>query len=99
MWYAIHATDTPNSLKKRLAIRSQHLKRLTLLQNKGRLLLAGPFPAIDCNDPGLNGFTGSLIIAEFSSLEEATKWAHNDPFFTEGIYDHIDVRPFKKSLP
>ena len=99
MWYSIYATDFTNSLEKRLANRSQHLKRLRLLQDEGRLLLAGLFPAIDSIDPGPNGFSGSLIVAEFDSIIEAKKWADNDPFSQCGVYKHIEVKPFKKSLP
>lgn len=99
MWYSIYASDSPNSLKKRLAVRPKHLIRLKDLQNEGRLLVAGPLPAIDSEEPGGNGFTGSLIIAEFNCLEDAKKWAHNDPFFIEGIYNKIEVKPFKKILP
>ena len=99
MWYAIMAEDSPNSLEKRLQARPQHLARLELLQNTGRLLLAGPFPAIDSNDPGPNGFTGSLIVAEFSSLEQAREWASNDPFMLNGVYQKVTVKPFRKTLP
>jgi len=99
MWYSIYATDFENSLDKRLANRPQHLKRLKLLQDEGRLLLAGPLPAIDSIDPGPNGFSGSLIVAEFDSLIDAKKWADNDPFVLYGIYEKIEVKPFKKSLP
>jgi len=99
MWYAIVAEDTPNSLEKRLAARPEHLSRLQELQNAGRLLLAGPFPSIDSNDPGPAGFSGSLIVAEFTSLEEATAWANIDPFVTAGVYHHVTVKPFRKTLP
>ena len=99
MWYAIVAEDTPNSLEKRLAARPEHLSRLQDLQNAGRLLLAGPFPRIDSNDPGPAGFSGSLIVAEFTSLEEATAWANQDPFVTAGVYHHVTVKPFRKTLP
>ncbi|MDO9149810.1 MAG: YciI family protein [Methylotenera sp.] len=99
MWYAILAEDTQNSLEKRLAARPEHLSRLQTLQNAGRLLLAGPFPSIDSNDPGPAGFSGSLIVAEFTSLEEATTWANNDPFVTAGVYDQVTVKPFRKTLP
>ena len=99
MWYSIYATDFTNSLEKRLANRSQHLKRLRLLQDEGRLLLAGPFPAIDSIDPGPNGFSGSLIVAEFNSLIDAKNWADNDPFVQCGVYEKIEVKPFKKSFP
>ena len=99
MWYTIYASDSPNSLKKRLSVRPKHLIRLKELQENGRLLIAGPFPAIDSEDPGENGFTGSLIIAEFNNLEDAKEWAHKDPFFIEGIYSQVDVKKKKKSLP
>lgn len=99
MWYAMMAEDVPNSLEKRLAARPEHLSRLKALQDTGRLLLAGPFPAIDSTDPGPAGFTGSLIVAEFTTLEEATVWANNDPFVIAGVYQHVVVKPFRKSLP
>jgi uncharacterized protein len=99
MWYAIIAEDSPNSLEKRLSARPAHLARLTALQEAGRLLLAGPFPAIDSIDPGPAGFSGSLIVAEFSSLEEAQQWAAQDPFAENGVYLKIDVKPFRKTLP
>ncbi len=99
MWYAIMAEDTPNSLEKRLAARPEHLSRLQDLQNAGRLLLAGPFPSIDSTDPGPAGFSGSLIVAEFTSLEEASSWANKDPFVTAGVYHQVTVKPFRKTLP
>lgn len=99
MWYAIMAADTPNSLEKRLAARPAHLARLTAMQEAGRLLLAGPFPAIDSIDPGPAGFSGSLIVAEFASLQEAEQWAKNDPFVEAGVYLKVDVKPFRKTLP
>lgn len=99
MWYAIMAEDTPNSLEKRLAVRPQHLSRIQALQDAGRLLLAGPFPAIDSIDPGPAGFTGSLIVAEFANLEEAKTWANNDPFVSAGVYHQVIVKPFRKTLP
>ncbi len=99
MWYAIMAADTPNSLEKRLAARPAHLARLTAMQEAGRLLLAGPFPAIDSIDPGPAGFSGSLIVAEFASLQEAEQWAKNDPFVKAGVYLKVDVKPFRKTLP
>ncbi len=99
MWYAIVAEDTPNSLDKRLSARPDHLARLHTLQNAGRLLLAGPFPAIDSTDPGPAGYSGSLIVAEFASLEEAKEWANNDPFVLNGVYNHVTVKPFRKTLP
>ncbi|MDP3088751.1 MAG: YciI family protein [Methylotenera sp.] len=99
MWYAIMAEDAPNSLEKRLVARPEHLKRLQALQEAGRLLLAGPFPAIDSTDPGPAGFTGSLIVAEFPNLDEATIWADNDPFVISNVYKSVTVRPFRKTLP
>jgi hypothetical protein len=99
MWYAIIAEDTPNTLDKRLQARPEHLNRLKSLQDVGRLLLAGPFPAIDSNDPSPNGYTGSLIVAEFNDLEEAKEWANNDPFTVNGVYQQVTVKPFRKTLP
>lgn len=99
MLYAIIAEDAANSLEKRLANRPAHLERLTTLQAQGRLLLAGPFPAIDSADPGPAGFSGSLIVAEFPSLEEAEAWAAADPFVTHGVYAGVRVKPFRKTLP
>lgn len=99
MWYAIIAEDTPNSLDKRLNVRPEHLSRLKALQDAGRLLLAGPFPAIDSIDPGSNGYTGSLIVAEFNNLEDAKEWANNDPFVIAGVYQQVTVKPFRKTLP
>lgn len=99
MYYAIIAEDVPNSLEKRLAHRPAHLERLQTMQAEGRLLLAGPFPAIDSVDPGPAGFSGSLIVAEFESLEQAQGWAQADPFMLNGIYRHVTVKPFRKTLP
>jgi len=99
MWYAIIATDNPGSLERRLANRPAHLERLRALQAEGRLLLAGPFPAIDSEDPGPAGFSGSLIIAEFSDLSAARAWADADPFVAAGVYGAVDVKPFRKTLP
>ena len=99
MWYAIVAEDTPDSLEKRLSARPEHLSRLNALQDAGRLLLAGPFPAIDSTDSGPAGFSGSLIVAEFSSLEEAKEWANKDPFVSAGVYQQVTVKPFRKTLP
>ncbi len=99
MLYAIIAEDTPNSLEKRLANRPAHLARLTELQNQGRLILAGPHPAIDSLDPGPAGFTGSLIVAEFSDLGTASTWANDDPFVSAGVYGNVVVKPFRKTLP
>ena len=99
MWYAIMAEDAPNSLEKRMEVRPEHLARLTALQNQGRLLLAGPFPAIDSIDPGPAGFSGSLIVAEFNDFEAAKTWADADPFVTAGVYNQVIVKPFRKTLP
>jgi uncharacterized protein YciI len=99
MWFAIMAEDTPDSLAKRIVARPAHFSRLQAMQDAGRLLLAGPFPAIDSNDPGPAGFTGSLIVAEFSNLEEAKTWANNDPFVIAGVYQNVIVKPFRKTLP
>lgn len=99
MWYAIIAEDFPNSLEKRLSSRPAHLSRLQTLQDAGRLLLAGPFPAIDSNDPGSAGFSGSLIVAEFESLAAAQTWANEDPFVAANVYANVTVKPFRKTLP
>jgi uncharacterized protein YciI len=99
MWYAILAEDVDDSLERRLAARPRHLERLQRLRDEGRLLLAGPHPAIDCEDPGPAGFTGSLIVAEFSSLEAARAWADADPYGEAGVYARVTVKPFKKVLP
>jgi hypothetical protein len=99
MWYAIICQDKENSLDQRLATRPDHLKRLEALKEQGRLLLAGPHPAIDAEDPGPNGFTGSLIVAEFTSLTAAEKWAAEDPYLLAGVYEEVTVKPFKKVLP
>lgn len=99
MWYMILGEDTPGSLEHRLASRPAHLARLTALQDQGRLLLAGPCPAIDNENPGPAGFTGSLIIAEFDSLESAQQWAAADPYVDAGVYAKVTVKPFKKVLP
>ena len=99
MFYAIVTEDSPNSLEKRLAHRPAHLERIAELNNAGRLLLAGPFPATDSNDPGPAGFTGSLIVAEFETLEAATNWANTDPFVHAGVYANVSVKPFRKTLP
>lgn len=99
MLYAIIATDVENSLEKRLAARPPHLARLEQLKLEGRLVLAGPNPAVDSNDPGSAGFSGSLIVAEFDSLEAATAWAEADPFRAAGVYASVLVKPFKKVLP
>ena len=99
MLYAIISEDTPGTLDKRLATRPAHLERLTALQDAGRLVLAGPHPAIDSADPGDAGFTGSLVVAEFPSLDEAQAWANADPYMTAGVYAQVTVKPFKKVLP
>ncbi|GDX60531.1 hypothetical protein LBMAG32_00650 [Nitrosomonadaceae bacterium] len=99
MLYVIEGEDIPNSLEKRLAVRSEHLERIKVLQEDGRLILAGPYPRIDTTNPGLAGFSGSLIVAEFESLEDATTWAEADPYNTSGVYKKFTVRPFKKVLP
>lgn len=99
MLYAILGEDAPDSLDKRLGARPAHLERLSQLQNAGRLLLAGPFPAIDSADPGPAGFNGSLIVAEFSSLSEAKTWADADPYVAAGVYARVNVQPFKKVFP
>lgn len=99
MWYSIIGDDAPNQLEQRRAARSAHLARLRKLQEQGRLLVAGPNPAIDSPDPGACGFTGSLIIAEFPSLEEAKSWANEDPYKKLGVYTTVTVKPFLKALP
>jgi uncharacterized protein YciI len=99
MFYAITGEDHPGSLEKRLAARPAHLERLQALQADGRLLLAGPFPAIDSPDPGPAGFSGSLIVAEFASLADAQAWADADPYVASGVYARVTVRPFRKVLP
>ena len=99
MLYAIIGQDIENSLEKRLAARPDHLARLNTLRDAGRLILAGPFPAIDSVDPGPNGFTGSLIVAEFANLTEAQEWANADPYLAAGVYASVSVNPFKQVLP
>jgi hypothetical protein len=99
MWYVINGTDTEESLERRLSVRAAHLARLQQLQDEGRLLLAGPCPAVDSNDPGPAGFTGSLIVAEFDSLEDAQTWAQADPYVDAGVYASVVVKPFRKVLP
>lgn len=99
MLYAIMGTDREDSLEARLQARPEHVERLKQLQNEGRLLLAGPHPAIDSDDPGPAGFSGSLIIAEFASLEEAKAWADDDPYTQTGVFSQISVKPFRKTLP
>lgn len=99
MLYAIIGEDIPNSLELRLSARPAHLARLQELQAAGRLLLAGPNPAIDNPDPGAAGFTGSLIVAEFASLQAAEEWAAADPYIAAGVYARVSVKPFKKVFP
>lgn len=99
MLYAIIGEDVEDSLGKRLSVRPAHLERLEALKAEGRLLVAGPNPAIDSNDPGEAGFTGSVIIAEFDSLREAQNWADADPYIEAGVYRQVTVKPFKKVLP
>jgi len=99
MLYVIIAEDVPNSLERRVAARPLHLARLTAMQASGNLVLAGPFPAIDSPDPGPAGFSGSLIVAEFDSLETAQAWADADPFVSAGVYARVSVRPFRQTLP
>jgi uncharacterized protein YciI len=99
MLYAIISEDETGTLDKRLATRPAHLERLTALQDAGRLVLAGPHPAIDSADPGDAGFTGSLVVAEFASLDEAQDWANADPYLAAGVYARITVKPFNKVLP
>ena len=99
MWYVINATDNEGSLERRLSVRARHLARLQELQNQGRLLLAGPCPAVDSNDPGPAGFSGSLIVAEFDSLEDAQSWADADPYVEASVYAGVSVKPFRKVLP
>ncbi|CUU24208.1 Protein YciI [Duffyella gerundensis] len=98
MLYVIYAEDTADSLEKRTAVRPAHLARLQLLQDEGRVIAAGPLPAVDSNDPGAAGFTGSVIIAEFSSLEAAQSWAQDDPYVAAGVYKQVAVKPFKRVM-
>lgn len=99
MWYAIQGHDTPESLPRRQQARPAHLARLEALRDAGRLLLAGPHPAIDAEDPGPAGFTGSLVVAEFENLAAARAWADADPYVEAGVYARVDVRPFRPVLP
>ena len=99
MLYAIISEDKDNSLAGRQQARPAHVQRLQALKDEGRLLLAGPHPAIDSPDPGDAGFSGSLIVAEFDSLEKATAWADDDPYITAGVYEKVTVKPFNKVLP
>ena len=99
MLYVIYAEDIADSLEKRTSVRPAHLARLQLLHDEGRLLTAGPMPAVDSNEPGAAGFTGSTVIAEFESLEAAQSWANDDPYIAAGVYANVSVKPFKQVLP
>ena len=99
MWYMISSQDVDNSLEKRKTVREQHIARLKQLADEGRLMIAGPHPAIDSNEPGEAGFTGSLVVAEFNALEEAQAWADADPYVGAGVYEKVIVKPFKRVLP
>lgn len=99
MYYSIYAKDRDDSLQARMQARPKHLQRLQALLREGRLLAAGPHPAVDSEDPGAAGFSGSLIIAEFESLEAAQEWADADPYFAAGVYAEVEVKPFKLTLP
>lgn len=99
MYYAIYATDVENSLAKRQQVRPAHLQRLEQLNAEGRLLIAGPLPAIDSENPAEAGFTGSIIIAQFDSLEQAKNWAGQDPYVDAGVYANVEIKPFKKVFP
>jgi len=99
MLYALISQDAADTLEKRMAARPEHVKRLEQLRDEGRLILAGPHPAIDCDDPGPAGFTGSLVVAEFDSLEDARHWANADPYLAADVYEQLTVKPFKKVLP
>lgn len=96
MWYVIFSQDVENSLEKRLSVRDKHLARLQILRDEGRLLTAGPMPAIDAENPAEAGFTGSTVIAEFNSLKQAQEWADSDPYIDAGVYEKVIVKPFKK---
>lgn len=99
MWYMIYSEDVPNSLPKRKQARPAHIERLQALKDLGRLLIAGPCPAIDSEDPGEAGFTGSLVVADFDDLAAAQTWADSDPYLEAGVYEKVVVKPYKKVLP
>jgi len=99
MWYAVMSEDIKGTLAQRLAARPDHVARLTALASEGRLLIAGPHPAVDSADPGPAGFTGSLVVAEFDSLENARAWADEDPYSAAGVYGNVTVKPFNRVLP
>lgn len=99
MLYAINAEDNVDTLEQRLAARPAHVERLKKLQEQGRLVIAGPYPAIESDDPGQASFTGSLVVAQFDSLEEAQRWADDDPYIKAGVYKKVSIKPYKKVLP
>jgi uncharacterized protein YciI len=99
MWFAIIGTDVADSLEKRKSARPAHIARLQDLLDQGRLLVAGAFPAIESEDPGPAGFTGSLILAEFPSQADAESWAKSDPYIAAGVYADVSIKPFRKALP
>ncbi len=99
MWYAIISQDVEDSLPLRAKARDAHLERMKALVNEGRLLIAGPHPAVDSDDPGPAGFTGSLVVVDFPSLADAQAWADADPYVEAGVYDNVIVKPFKRVLP
>lgn len=99
MWYAIISEDVPDSLERRASARDDHLARLRGMVDEGRLLIAGPHPAVDAEDPGPAGFTGSLVVVDFDSLEDAKAWADADPYVAAGVYQAVTVKPFKRVLP
>ncbi|HEX5664386.1 MULTISPECIES: YciI family protein [unclassified Lysobacter] len=99
MWYAIEGYDRSGTLAARMAARPEHIARLHALRDAGRLLLAGPCPAIDAEDPGPAGFTGSIVIAEFEALDAARAWAEADPYVAAGVYERVEIRPFRPVLP
>jgi len=99
MLYAIISEDVDDSLGKRMSVRPDHIKRLQVLQDEGRLVLAGPHPAVDSDNPGDAGFTGSLVVAEFDNLQAAQQWADSDPYINAGVYAKVTVKPFKKVFP
>ena len=99
MFYAIISRDVKNSLEKRLSVRAEHIARLKALEDEGRLLIAGPHPNIDSEDPGPAGFSGSLIVAEFKSQDAAQSWADTDPYIAAGVYEEVVVTPFKRVFP
>jgi uncharacterized protein YciI len=99
MLYSIVANDVKDSLALRMKVRPAHIERLNNLKDQGRLIIAGPNPAIESNEPGKAGFTGSIVIAEFETLQQAQEWANDDPYFKSGAYENVSVKPFKKVLP